>query len=266
MITISKHFRRFVPQLLHMITLPVFFFIFMLVYQPMDITDVLGNEWFAVHLTIVSCIILLSTIVVRLLYYFIPLRLNYTLYAFWCLGEVIFTSFFVALYLWLSLHRSLPYFEVVQTSLRLLFFALIFPYAILGLGISVYSYHYKSVVPDDNQTQRMRFYDVNHNLKIVLTPESILYIASDENYVNISYTENGKERIYTLRSSMKAIDELCQDNGLVRCHRSYFVNPSYVKVLRKEKQGFIYAEMESKDMVQIPVSKKYYDRLAELLY
>ena len=35
MTTVPSEFRRFVPQLLHMITLPVFFFIFMLVYQPM---------------------------------------------------------------------------------------------------------------------------------------------------------------------------------------------------------------------------------------
>lgn len=266
MTTVPSEFRRFVPQLLHMITLPVFFFIFMLVYQPMDITDVLGKEWFAVHLTIVSCIIFLSSIVVRLLYYFIPLKLNYTLYTFWCLAEVIFTSFFVALYLWLALHRELPYFVVVQTSFRLLFFAMVFPYAILGLSIRIYSYHQKSIQPDEGHAQRMRFYDVNHNLKIVLTPDSIMYIASDENYVNISYSENGKERMYTLRSSMKAIDELCQENGLVRCHRSYFVNPAFVKVLRKDKEGVIYAEMESGDMPRIPVSKKYYDRLAELLY
>ena len=143
---------------------------------------------------------------------------------------------------------------------------MIFPYTILALGIRVYAYNSKGVLPDDSQVQRMRFYDVNHNLKIVLTPDSIMYIASDENYVNISYAENGKERIYTLRSSMKAIDELCQENGLVRCHRSYFVNPAFVKVLRKDKEGVIYAEMESRDMPHIPVSKKYYDRLAELLY
>ena len=67
MTTVPSEFRRFVPQLLHMITLPVFFFIFMLVYQPMDIVNVMGDEWFAVHLTIISCILLLSVIVVRLL-------------------------------------------------------------------------------------------------------------------------------------------------------------------------------------------------------
>ena len=263
---IPKVYRRFVPQLLHMIVLPLFFFSFMLIYRPFGVVEYLGREWFAVHLTIISCIILLSVTLMRLMYYFIPMKLNYTLYAFWCVAEIVFTSFFSALYVWLILGKTMPYFETVGILFQYLSFVLVFPYAIIALALRVYAYHNRLVQPDDSQTQRMRFYDTKHNLKIVLTPDSILYIASDENYVNISYTENGKERTYNLRSSMKAIDELCQENGLIRCHRSYYVNPAYVKVLRKEKEGVIYAEMESRDMIHIPVSKKYYDRLAELLY
>ena len=160
----------------------------------------------------------------------------------------------------------MPYFEAVGVAFQYLGFVLVIPYSLLALSFRVYAYNAQANQPEDSNVQRMRFYDSKHNLKIVLTPDSILYISSDENYVNISYTENGKERVYTLRSSMNAIDELCQDNGMVRCHRTFYVNPSYVKVLRKEKEGAIYAEMESKDMVHIPVSKIYYDRLAELLY
>ena len=64
---------------------------------------------------------------------------------------------------------------------------------------------------------------------------------------------------------MKAIDELCQDHGLLRCHRSFYVNPVHVKVLRKDREGVIFAELDA-DTRHIPVTKRYYDRLAELLY
>ena len=151
-------------------------------------------------------------------------------------------------------------------SFKYLSIVLIFPYIILALSLRVYDYHKASQSPEETTIQRMRFYDNKHNLKIVLTPDAILYIAADENYVTITYNENGKERNYALRASMKSIDELCQDNGLVRCHRSYYINPSFVRVLRKEKEGVIFAEMESGSVTRIPVSKKYYDRLAELLY
>lgn len=114
--------------------------------------------------------------------------------------------------------------------------------------------------------QRMRFYDDRHSLKFVITPESLLYISAEENYINIFYAENGKEKTYVLRSSMKAIEELCIDNGMVRCHRSFYVNPRHIEVLRKDKEGVMYAELDVKESRHVPVSKTYYKILSEKLY
>lgn len=262
---ISKIFRRFVPQLLHMIVLPVFFFSFMLIYRPSGSVEFLGGEWFGVHLTISSCIVLLSSILVRLLYYYLPMKINYSVYIFWCLGEIIFTTFFVALYIWLVQHKPMPYFEAFATAFKFLSLTLVIPYVILALSLRLYEYHDRSDDMLEDSHHRMRFYDDKHNLKIVLLPESILYITAEENYVNIFYSDNGKLRNYVLRSSMKALDELCQDNGLIRCHRSYYINPSHVKVLRKEKEGVIYAELDAQEIIHIPVTKRYYDHLSEML-
>lgn len=262
---VTKIFRRSIPQLLHMLVLPIFFFAFMLIYRPFASTAFLGNEWYSVHLTIISCILFLSLILSRLLFYFLPMKINYSLYIVWCVSEVIFTSFFAALYIWLVLHKPLPYFEVFAKSFQYLFLSLIYPYSLLGVSMRLYEYSHQ---PEDLSTgshQRMRFYDERHVLKIVLTSESIYYITSEENYVNIFYVENGKVRKYVLRSSMKALDELCQDHGLIRCHRSYYVNPVHVRTLRKEKDGIIYAELDAGIEMHIPVTKTYYDRLSELL-
>lgn len=262
---IPKIFRRFIPQVLHMIVLPIFFFSFMLIYRPFGSVEFMGEEWFGVHLTISSCIVLLSVIMVRLLYYYLPMKINYSLYIFWCLGEIIFSSFFVALYIWLVQSKSLPYFETFATSFKYLSLTLVIPYVIMALSLRLYEYHVRSDESPSDSLQRMRFYDDKHNLRIVLMPETVLYITAEENYVNIFYLENGKLRSYVLRSSMKALDELCQDNGMIRCHRSYYVNPSHVKVLRKEKEGVIYAELDAQETIHIPVSKRYYDLLAEML-
>jgi len=262
---ISRIFRRFIPQLLHMIILPVFYFAFMLIYRPFFSVDFIGGEWFGVHLTISSCIVLLCMIILRLLYYFLPMKINYPLYAFWCMAEIIFTSFFVALYIWLVLHKPMPYFEAFAISFQNLSLTLVFPYVLMALSLRLYEYHSKDSEEDSGIFQRMRFYDDRHNLKIVLMSDAVLYITAEENYVNIFYIENGKAKNYVLRSSMKALDELCQDNGLIRCHRSFYVNPSHIKVLRKDKEGVIYAELDQQDMMLIPVSKKYYDRLSDML-
>ena len=262
---VSKIFRRFIPQLLHMIVLPVFFFAFMLIYRPASSVEFMGDEWFGVHLTICSCIVFLAAAVLRLLYYYLPMKINYSLYILWCVAEIIFTAFFVALYIWLVRHKPMPYFETFTISFKYLFLTLLIPYVILALSLRLYEYHDKSDEQDFPAQRRMRFYDDRHNLKLVLMPEAVLYITAEENYVNIFYKENEKLRTYVLRSSMKALDELCQENGLVRCHRSFYVNPSHVKVLRKDKEGIVYAELDAKDAMHIPVTKRYYDHLSEML-
>ncbi|MBE6233594.1 MAG: hypothetical protein E7118_03870 [Bacteroidales bacterium] len=267
MTEIPRIFRRFVPQLLHVIVLPVFFFSFILIYMPFGINDFLGEEWFGVHVALMTSIVLVSVLIMRLIYYFVPMRINYTIYGFWCAAEAIFTSFFVALYLWLVLGKPMPYLEMLIVALQYVILVLLIPYSILALSLRLAEYNNrKSAGNEDEAQQRMRFYDEKHNLKLVLLSDALLYIEADFNYVNIYYMENGKVRNYNLRSSMKALDELCQDHGLLRCHRSFYINPKHVKVLRKDKEGIVYAELDALDVRHIPVTKRYYDRLSEMLY
>ena len=263
MTQIPRLFRRFMPQLIHMLLLPLFFFAFILIYRPFGLNALLGSEWFGVHVTVLSCIIFVSLVVTRLLYYYLPLRLNYTLYIVWCFGEGIFITLFTSLYLWLVRDSVGTYLDVVSRSLEYILFSLAIPYAIIAMAIKIYDL--SNVKNQPENTRRMRFFDSNHNLKLVVTADTILYIGAEENYINIYYTDNGKVKCYVLRSSMRSIDELCLTNGLVRCHRSYYINPAHVRVLRKEKEGVVLAELDIDDVCNIPVSKKFYNNLAEML-
>ena len=64
---------------------------------------------------------------------------------------------------------------------------------------------------------------------------------------------------------MKSLENIPSAKSLVRCHRSYFINPRQVRVLSRNKEGFIYAELLPEDAGGIPVSKQYYDRLSDML-
>lgn len=266
MSNLPRVYRRFIPQLLHVLILPVFYFTFMLVYRPFNIMEFLGKEWFGVHIAIMTGIILVSVLITRLLYYYIPMKLNYTLYVFWSVAETIFSSFFIALYLWLVLNKPMPYFEILLISIQYVFLTLMIPYAVIALSMRIVEYSGKYTRAEGDVNKRMRFYDDKHNLKLVVLSDTVLYIEAEINYVNIFYTENGRVRSFMLRSSMKALDEICQDHGLLRCHRSFYVNPQHVKVLRKDKEGVVYAEMDANDVRHIPVTKRYYERLSEMLY
>ena len=88
---------------------------------------------------------------------------------------------------------------------------------------------------------------------------------AEENYVSIHYMEGEKEKEYSLRQSMRGIEELMSKHGIVRCQRSYFVNPRHVTVLRKDKEGMIQAELDVNGSRPVPVSPKYYEDLNKML-
>jgi len=68
---------------------------------------------------------------------------------------------------------------------------------------------------------------------------------------------------YTLRNTMKGIDKICTANGLVRCHRSFFVNINKVKVIRRTPEGMV-AEIDHPGVDTVPVSKTYASDLISL--
>ena len=112
--------------------------------------------------------------------------------------------------------------------------------------------------------EKVRFMDERGNVRLIVAQASILYIQSDENYLRIYYLDEGKITSYLLRSSMKRVEDTCAKSGLVRCHRSYFVNKNRVQVLQKDKE-FTYAILDVPNTAHIPVSKNYYDQVSAIL-
>ncbi len=86
--------------------------------------------------------------------------------------------------------------------------------------------------------------------------KSILYVASEGNYSQIFFKKNSVVEKKLIRISMKNIEEqIEQFNGLVRCHRSYFVNIQNVKnVIGNARSSYI--NLHDIDM-QIPVSRNF---------
>lgn len=188
--------------------------------------------------------------------------MSYFGYAAWCVAEIILMALFCSLYMWLAGRRTVQYFTVLGRCIELLFMTLAYPYIIITLVMCLIDASHRPASGDSEVL--VRFTDSQHRLKLVIATSSILYIEAEENYVRIHYLESGIEKDYVLRNSMKSIEELVTRHGLARCHRSYFLNPSHVKVLRKDKDGVILAELDS-EAREIPVSKKYYDNISAIL-
>ena len=111
----------------------------------------------------------------------------------------------------------------------------------------------------------MRFVDSTQRVKLMIASSAVLYIKAEENYVHIRYMEGDRLKEYALRASMKSLEELMHKHGLIRCQRSYYVNPQHIKVLRRDKEGMITAELNTPQAQNIPVSPRYYEELAKWL-
>ena len=264
-----KIFMTFKAQILHFLGIPAFTFCFILLYRPFELAVLLdmNNERYAFNLTMLVCIILVIMLASRLSLYGLrdKLRLTWGWYLFWCLLEIVVISNFMTLYCWLIFRHNYLYFEVLLTTVGYTAAIMFLPYIIFTLMLMTSAQIKDKAAANDQENNRVRFYDEKQNLKFVVAASAILYIEAEENYVRIHYTDAGKMKNYLLRNSMKSIEELCQYNGLVRCHRSFYINSSHIKVLRKDKEGIIFAELDTDEAKKIPVTKRYYEQLATLL-
>jgi len=265
---LPRIFYRFTTHLIYMLGVPLFFLSFMLIYRPGRMVQFFdtGRGLFSFNLTMLFCIMLVVMISSRLSLFFARKEFTLTMlrHSIWCIGEIVLCSMFFSLYIYLMYLHKMPYFEVLGQCVPYMFCILVYPYVILIFVFMDLGRKEEAFEQTDRDTV-IRFMDNTKKLKFAITASAVYYIVAEENYVRIYYLEGSGMKEYVLRSSMKSLEELVTKHGMVRCQRSFFVNPSHVRVLRRDKEGSIVAELDMPVSKTIPVSKRYYDALASLL-
>lgn len=254
--------------ILHSMLVPIFAFVFTLLYNPFGTVETLQMEHasYSFNLTIIFCIFFGVVALSRLALFLLRERVVATglSYALWCVGEEIVGALFASLYIILMMEGEQSFFEVVGRSFGVLFGICIYPYTLLYLGLSLHAERNKEVQAAD-PASLIKFYDEYKKLRFVIASEAVIYLKSEENYVQIHHTDKGKVRKFVLRSSMRALEEQMTRHGLVRCHRSYFINPDYIKMIHKEPSGVVVAELTTEGVESIPISRKYQEEITRRL-
>lgn len=254
--------------ILHSLVVPIFALCFLAMYQPYGIQETLKTQdaSFTFNLTILFCIVFLSISIMRVWLYIIGRykHVGRAVYAVWCFGEMLVSALFAALYMSLMTKGATPYFDLVGSSYAVLLSAAAYPYAFIWLGLELYHARMEEA-PAVDESALMRFYDEYHKLRLVIASESIVFIKSEDNYVQIYYVDQGRIKKFVLRSSMRSLEEQLTKKGMIRCHRSYFINPSYVSVVRKNSAGLIVAQLKFDNLDSIPISRKYQQQLDKFL-
>ncbi len=266
---LSREFFKFPSQIIHFLGIPVFFVIFILLYRPESVVSFLemGRDIMEFNLIMVGCILLLVLVGTRLAFYFLRnvLNINNALYIGWCAVECIIFCLFAGLYMFLMQGKTDTYFTVVAKCISRFGTVLIWPYLLLGMERTLKGKSEELLSPLGPEDGRLHFKDESQKLKLVLAANSLLYIEAKENYVEIVYTDSGAVKHYTLRSSMKRLENMLHSHGLQRCHRAYYVNPKHIKILSKDPRGYVVANLDEPSCPAIPVSKTYYSTLSALL-
>lgn len=95
-----------------------------------------------------------------------------------------------------------------------------------------------------------------------LDVDDILYIAAEDNYSRVVWTDGTKRREKVLRSTLKQMEEQLRGMDMLRCHRSYLVNCSRY-TLGGDSRGYKLSSLADPEI--LPVSRAYSKKIIERL-
>lgn len=263
-------------QLIGTVTFSVLFaVVFLNIYIPFSDTAWFKQGDSSMFLfTIVFVAVAVATLIVsRILMYRSKnyFDLTYLTYSIWALFEV---AVIAGIYTWITAALVIPdesRWEIFRRSSLFGMIALGIPYIISGMYFAIIDknntirlMNYDNVVTDepqktDKSIHRITLFDNNGALKLSISPESLYYIESDDNYIKVWYTDS-KEHLqkYMLRCRLKTVEDSFKDSGLIRCNRKYIVNLAKVSTLRKENEGYV-LDLCNESIPPLPVTKTYAD-------
>lgn len=98
-----------------------------------------------------------------------------------------------------------------------------------------------------------------------INPQQILYISSDDNYVDVHYEVNGHRTKAILRSSLKHIEAqlVNQISPIHRCHRRFLINVNRFESRKITSRNMIIVLKDHPD--ELPVSRQYIERIKQLM-
>ncbi|HRX31192.1 MAG: LytTR family transcriptional regulator DNA-binding domain-containing protein [Bacteroidales bacterium] len=249
-----------------------FALVFINIYAPF------GSEtWFNVtkleFFAYSSLVILTGVLVVvisRIIMYQVAKRQTLVVwhYLVWVIAEVFFMALFYTLFEKFKLHDPRFILDLFKVSAKNTALVLLLPYSVLWLYFSWIEKKSElqklteNPASTDTSKNMIPFHDEKGELRFSVKIENLLYLESADNYVNIYYIDKEKIARFTLRNTIKRLEETLNGTEIIRCHRSYMVNFEKVKILRKDKDE-LSLELDVPSAIALPVSKTYVQSVME---
>ncbi|HQK36732.1 MAG: LytR/AlgR family response regulator transcription factor [Bacteroidales bacterium] len=254
----------------HVIFTAIFALVFINMYAPFGV-----ETWYNVtktQLLIYSSLVILSGVlfiaISRAIMFFVSRlkALTNGQYASWIAIEITSMALVYAILMKLVLNDPRDFLTVFRISLSTTLLVLLIPYTLAWLYFSWRDKNKKleelagAANPRDAGPALIPFHDEKGDLRFSVKSPDLLYIESADNYIIIHYLDHGRRQKYVVRNTIKNIETVLRNKGIIRCHRSYMVNFERVKIMRKERDGLV-LDLDVPEKLTLPVSKTYVDQI-----
>lgn len=253
-----------------------FSILFMIIYTPFSVT-----AWFDVTdvrhlaLTVGFYIVAISVLIIsKICMRWAQNRIciTPTVYVLWLLGEAIVISSIYTAFTQLLIFHGEYSLRIAVRAFCCVTAILAIPYAIASLYAAYKAkkeendiMRYKANILSGNKSpfNLINLSDGNGVIRLTVDPDSLYYMESQDNYVKICYENDGALHNYMLRCPTKTLEDNLAGTTMVRCHRSYIINTTKIKLMKTGKHSTII--LKHPDIKPIPVSKSYHERLMGIL-
>ncbi len=266
-------------QILMILFVPFFAFVFINIYRPLDFVtmgeSILSGLGISPELSmqLVTLMMVLSGMAVAaisrmiLRAYTNKRPISYLGYIVWILGEICtMASIYTLAALFTDTEKSIPELfnnSFVKTSLILLIpYTMCYTYFVWQENRRELRTLRKQIDDDETVLQRayIQILDEKGEMRLSIRRENLVLIESADNYVCVYYLNGDKTQKSMIRNTLSRVAEHLQGTRVVRCHRSYMINLDHAKILHRDKEG-IFIEHGIEGIPTVPISRTYSDNI-----
>ncbi|QBA64010.1 LytTR family transcriptional regulator DNA-binding domain-containing protein [Muriicola soli] len=239
--------------------------LFIIIFKPFDIENKTGSAYFNLAVFGLGLVFFLSIYFIEFL---IP-ELFSSLYKNWSFGKAVIWYAWLILFVGAVMFISKSYLSGFRDFTWTEYFYVLG--RLLGIGITVSFF----VIGLFNYVNRKKYTLLSSNENYLITAANtkslrlnlndVMYMVSDDNYVDIHIERNGIRKKLVFRSSLKNIEDQIVNpiTPIYRCHRRHLINITGFQLKKNTSRITTIEHKKYKD--EIPVSKQYVSQITGLL-
>ena len=270
-------------QILMILFVPLFAFVFINIYRPLDFDNIDDSLLSGLNISRELSIQLLALMMVAggmavtaisrmiLRAYTNRRPISYIGYIVWIFSEIcVMASIYTLVAIFAETEMSIPeLFNTlfVKTSLILLIpYTLCYVYFVWQENRRELRSLRKQIDRDETVLQKayIQILDEKGEMRLSIRRENLVLIESADNYVCVYYLNGDVTKKSMIRNTLGRVAEHLQGTRIVRCHRSYMINLDHAKILHRDKEG-VFIEHGIEGIPNVPISRTYAENIQEWL-